>query len=86
VTGSRVAATAYQNTTGKGLMVSIVSTTGFGTYTLETSPDNVTWSQWSQFRADGGVNNPVFTSTVVVPPGFYYRHTGSFNRWTELRA
>jgi hypothetical protein len=84
VAASRLTNTAYQNTTGKPIEVSISATgTGSGTRGFYTSPDGVTYTRIGKWTDSG---NPT-TITVIVPAGHYYKtDTGpTIDCWTELR-
>lgn len=79
VTGSRAANTAYQNTTGKPICVSVFVGAIGATRALEVSTDNSTWGDVANTTTGGG------TMQAIVPPGHYYRMNGSFGLWRELR-
>lgn len=71
---------AYQNTTGKPIMVVVGDSGGGGN--LQASVDNSTWvgiggadTSSGSFSSVGG----------VIPNNYYYRYTGGFNGWSELR-
>lgn len=91
LTSSRSIGTAYQNTTGRQIMVSVSARNGAsGTtvITLEVSPDNVTWRTVARGLAvsiDGAGG-----AAIIVNNGLYYRAQipslllGSLI-WAELR-
>lgn len=79
VTGSRAANTAYQNTTGKPICVSVFVGAIGATRALEVSADNSTWVDVANTTTGGG------TMQAIVPAGHYYRMNGSFGQWRELR-
>lgn len=79
VTGSRAANTAYQNTTGKPICVSVFVGAIGATRALEVSAGNSTWVEVANTTTGGG------TMQAVVPPGHYSRMNGSFGSWRELR-
>ena len=83
MSGSRAAATSYQNTTGQPIMVSV---RGYNSTkrTLEVSTDNVTWViiTYSNDNADA------WAMQAIVPDNHYYRINGSLSSltvWAELR-
>jgi len=81
LTGSRSAATSYQNTTGKPITVA-VGNTGAGSFgELDVSTDNVNWITVGNLHPNTGMS-----AMAVVPHNHYYRLTnwnGTF--WAELR-
>ena len=81
LTGSRSAATSYQNTTGKPITVA-VGNTGAGSFgDLDVSTDNVNWITVGNLHPNTGMS-----AMAVVPHNHYYRLTnwnGTF--WAELR-
>ena len=81
LTGSRSAATSYQNTTGKPITVA-VGNTGAGSFgNLDISTDNVNWITVGNLHPSTGMS-----AMAVVPNNHYYRLTnwnGTF--WSELR-
>ena len=87
VSGSRNANnTAYQNTTGKPIMVYMTITyAGTGQVGPQVSPNNSTW--WPV--VGGGAGSTTATLTFIVPPGYYYRtyqgSSGSKITWNEFR-
>jgi hypothetical protein len=72
VTGSRMAATPYTNTTGRTITVNITAGAA-GTSTV----GGVTVGFLS-----GAANG---TSSFPVPNGSTYSHSGAFTNWSELR-
>lgn len=82
VTGTRIAGTTYQNTTGRPIQIAV---TAFAASNLmEVSANNSTWiTVGSGGTAGGGLN----TSCSVIPNGHYYRFIGnSISFWAELRS
>jgi len=81
LTGSRSAATSYQNTTGKPITVA-VGNTGSGSFGyLDVSTDNANWVTVGTLHPNTGMS-----AMAVVPNNHYYRLTnwnGTF--WSELR-
>ena len=85
VTGSRSAATAYQNTTDRPIMVLITHVSAIYVQTYALSQDNVTYLTVGTTKVDGGDYTMV---SLIVPTGYYYRLTSSittYNSWVELR-
>lgn len=78
VSGSRSADTAYQNTTGKAIVVAVQL--GTGTTYLQVSSDGVTYLS----IANGNASTTTFASAIV-PENHYYKVVGSPTRWHELR-
>lgn len=93
VTGSRAFATSYQNTSGMPIVFDPRATTsGASHISLETSPDNSTWTVVRKVNHNIG---STFTDSsmghVIVPNNFYYRcrsvsGTNTLTAWMELRA
>lgn len=85
VTGSRAAGTAYQNTTGKPIMVHIQTASSSTTGLSISTTGAYTGEQVEVFTGDSSG----FTKTisVIVPDDHYYRldSGGSFGNWSELR-
>ena len=83
--GSRVANTAYQNTTGREIVVAIRAdaSTGVGRF-IEVSSDATTWIPvGATGQADDGEG-----TCFPVPTNWYYRINGSvanITAWAELR-
>jgi len=81
LTGSRSAATSYQNTTGKPITVA-VGNTGAGSFGyLDVSTDNVNWINVGNLHPSTGMS-----AMAIVSNNHYYRLTswnGTF--WAELR-
>ena len=74
VASSRSSGVSYQNTTGQTIVVATQNNGG----QMQASHDNSTWV--------GLVNCRNFGETIVVPPNYYYRFTGSgIALWVELR-
>lgn len=80
-TGSRLADTAYQNTTGRGIMVAVRTSNGVSSIKLQSSADGVTWVD--VFSSTGLGGNIYMTAPI--PVDHYYRVTTSFITWTEMR-
>ncbi|MEJ6847559.1 phage tail protein [Sinorhizobium fredii] len=78
---NRVAGTSYQNTTGLYIMVSIVGSDGTQ---FQISSNNSTWllMQGADTDQDGGSS---ITQGILIPPNWYYKTTGGFTQWKELR-
>ena len=82
VAGSRLKDVAYQNTTGRPILVSMVingSTTG----NIQVSADNVTYITVAAY------NGTQSTQSFIVPNGHYYKLLGTGTptivSWAELR-
>ena len=87
VLGSRSNNTAYQNTTGKPITVTIqaVSTDNSTSKAIQTSPDGVTWSLVLYVPSNVSAAQAI---TFVVEPGRYYKtNATSINlaSWWEFR-
>ena len=80
VTGSRVTNTSYQNTTGKPIFVTLRASSLAVSRFLQVSTDNATW-----IDAAANGNADQFQMSAVVPNNHYYRYTGDFGYWAELR-
>lgn len=76
---TRVAGTSYQNTTGRAIQA-MVQLGQSASYQFQVSSDNSTWLV--MYNGDGGA--PI-VAAAVIPPSYYYRVTGAFGRWHELR-
>lgn len=76
----RVANTVYQNTTGAPIQVAIQGAQSEGLF--QVSSDNINFittgntGTFNAFRAG---------CQTIVPPNYYYRLTGSYDSWAELR-
>ena len=84
VNASRTTGTAYQNTTGRPIMV-VISRDSSGVESFEISSDNVTWNTLV-FTGGSGSDSSRFQ--VIIPNLIYYRYNGgasSANSWWELR-
>jgi hypothetical protein len=82
VSGSRVAGTSYQNTTGKPIQVAVSGDGNGSVRYMQVSTDNSTW-------INVGVFNSVYdgSTQTIVPNNIYYR-AGSgvtISVWAELR-
>jgi len=83
LTASRALATAYQNTTGRSIMVSVTVDGTAGTPAkVQTSADGSTWVEVSGFTEAAWMH-----AQIIVPPGHYYRVYGGdgLKGWSELR-
>ncbi|WP_244519860.1 MULTISPECIES: hypothetical protein [unclassified Ensifer] len=94
VTGSRAYNTTYQNTTGKGIVVSIACYNGSGNpMNFQVSTDGSNWVNVGQSVYDSTSGAPVQNhypqGSYVVPHGSYYRLTGTgapvVSFWSEMR-
>lgn len=84
VSGSRVASTSYQNTTGQPIQVSITGRASSSAKNFEVSADNSTWVTVGRLDQTD-VTSDVY---VVVPDTWYYRINGAMAviyHWAELR-
>lgn len=79
VSASRSANTSYQNTTGKPIQVVVE---GSSSGLLQVSSDNATWITIVGLGAPGSFAT---AGSPIVPNNHYYRTTGGFANWTELR-
>ncbi len=79
VSASRAADTAYQNTTSQPIQVS-VSLSQNASYTFQVSSDDATYITLG--NGDGGA--PIHFD-VIIPVNHYYKVTGGFETWVELR-
>ncbi len=79
---SRSASTSYQNTTGKPIMVAIKNDNLGAGKQVQLSTDNFS-SNSVQLGSQGGVENSHYY--FIVPNNHYYKYTGSFALWVELR-
>lgn len=97
LTASRAQNTAYQNTTGQPIVVSIVagpSTDPSHSGTIRVSLDGVNWVDVTTrigFSASETQYRHVGASDVIIPPGHYYQffaNASSYvpDKWMELRA
>lgn len=82
VTGSRAAATTYQNTTARPIMVTISSAAAAGTSTISAGD-----SAGSLIIIDDHQSSQLHVRNLcaVIPAGWFYRYAGTISRWTELR-
>ena len=74
-TSQRVLATAYQNTTGRPLMVHVTARSVANNFSrFQISPDNSTWTELGMTVASTWTSawNSIH---IIVPPGWYYRYT-----------
>ncbi len=77
--------TAYQNTTGKPIVVNINDNPGVG-HTVEASSDGSTWVVVGFVGGNAGINS----TSVMIPDQHYYRYSrsvglGGMEYWAELR-
>jgi len=79
---SRAASTSYQNTTGKPIMVAIKNSNLGAGKQVQVSTDNFS-SNSVQLGSQGNQENSEFF--FIVPNNHYYKYTGSFALWVELR-
>jgi len=79
---SRAASTSYQNTTGKPIMVAIKNSNLGAGKQVQVSTDNFA-SNSVQLGSQGNQENSEFF--FIVPNNHYYKYTGSFALWVELR-
>ena len=77
---SRAASTSYQNTTGKPIMVAIKNSSLGSGKIAAVSADN---STFITLGVQGSTENSHFY--FIVPNNHYYKYTGSFGIWKELR-
>lgn len=80
VKGARVKNTSYQNTTGKPILVVVRATRLALGLDSQVSVDGVNWL--TVMFSGGGDRYGQYT---IVPPGRYFRFTGDFEMWMELR-
>jgi hypothetical protein len=76
----RSANTSVQNTTNYTVGVSIRPLSVGGGRDIEVSPDNLNWVAVARSGSE-----ETFVQQVNVPRGHYYRFTGGFGLWAELR-
>ena len=83
--GSRVASTSYQNTTGRPIQAAISARSSAGPRQIEVSSDNVTWVIVG--NTSNSSESSVSGVSIVIPSGWYYRINGATNAlvWAELR-
>lgn len=79
VRGSRIAGTTYQNTTGKPIQWAVHGSSG---QQAQVSSDGITWVIVANLGAPGAFET---AATPVIPNNHYYRTTGHFFTWSELR-
>lgn len=80
---SRSFSVAYQNTSGRPIFVSVDVTGNDANYLLEVSADNVIWHGIASKSGNGQAE----WASGLIPPGSYYRMTGTatVQKWMELR-
>jgi len=79
-TPARSSGTAYTNSTGRSIMVSVtIGTTG----TVQASVNGTTWVTVGE--ASGSDADRRNTVSMIVPPGHRYRANGTVYHWAELR-
>jgi hypothetical protein len=79
VSGSRSANTSYQNTTGQPIQWAIHGSSG---QEAQVSSNGTTWIKVATLGAPGSFET---AATPVIPDNYYYRTTGAFSTWAELR-
>jgi hypothetical protein len=79
VSGSRSANTSYQNTTGKPIQWAVHGSSG---QEAQVSSNGTDWVKVATLGAPGSFET---AATPVIPNNYYYRTTGSFSTWAELR-
>ncbi|MHA7852189.1 hypothetical protein [Roseovarius sp.] len=84
LSASRVAGTWYQNTTGRSIFISILGRIGFAD-TVQVSNDGGTTAFVVGAGPTTASQSARAQGNVVVPDGVYYRATGGFTEWHELR-
>ena len=80
MSSSRAASTSYQNTTGKPIMVAIKDASLSAGKVAAVSSDN---STFITIGSQGAAENSHFY--FIVPNNHYYKYTGAFAIWCELR-
>lgn len=81
VLSSRAAGTAYQNTTGKPIMVTVAMT---DSSQFQVSVDGTTWLIIAQADTDQDLGGQ--PGGFIIPNTGYYKVVGGINgRWVELR-
>lgn len=83
VTGSRVAATTYYNTTGKPIFVNVMSSLA-ASFDLQL---NIGGTQFDRVVYNSG-SNGMGSVKAIIPPGVSYSVTvaaGAISKWSELR-
>lgn len=87
LTGSRALGTAYQNTTGRPIMIAVAAG-GSQMSEMQVSADNVTYVSAGNTSGFGGASD-VKSASTIVPNNYYYRVLTSagtvLNYWSELR-
>lgn len=78
VSGSRVASTSYQNTTGRPIQWCVQ---GSSAASAQISADGVTWVTLGTLGAPGSFDVAL---SLIVPRSHYYKTTGAFSQWSEL--
>lgn len=79
VSGSRSASTSYQNTTGRSIQWVVQGSSGGN---IQVSTNNSTWVTLGTLGAPASFDVAV---SVIIPPSHYYKTTGAFSDWSELR-
>ena len=79
VSGSRSANVSYQNTTGQPIQWAVHGSSG---QEAQVSSDGSTWVKVATLGAPGSFET---AATPVIPDNYYYRTTGAFSTWAELR-
>lgn len=84
VTGSRTTGTAYQNTTGRPIMIAITRDS-IGAESLEISNNGISWDT---ILATPGQGSDTSRFQLIIPDQLYYRYNGGAagtTDWWELR-
>ena len=79
VSASRTANTSYQNTTGNPIQWLVSGSSGAA---AQVSSNGSTWVSLVSLGAPGAFRTGV---SPIIPNNYYYRTTGSFETWLELR-
>jgi hypothetical protein len=79
VSGSRSANVSYQNTTGQPIQWAVHGSSG---QEAQVSSNGTTWIKVATLGAPGSFET---AATPVIPDNYYYRTTGAFSTWAELR-
>lgn len=76
---SRSASTSYQNTTGRPIQWMVHGSSGGN---AQVSSDNSTWITLAVLGAPASFET---AASAIIPDQWYYRTTGAFSNWSELR-
>ena len=82
-TVTRTYNTSYQNTTGKPIVFHLVGYVN-DQMTIQTSPDNSTWTTVSQALGGGGTDNTFISA--IIPDNFYYKYTPTYSFTVQFTA